>query len=128
MISQSTIAAQVAEVRENAELFLFDTGYIKRYVDKATIRGETTLIYEDPVAVKCRMISRSGADNIPVASQFRAIQQKTNIALQRVQLPYDTEVTVHDIFIFNDHEFTILYVPEKHSLMAAFIIFVERRS
>jgi hypothetical protein len=128
MISKELIAAQVQQVRTDAEIFLFDTVYIKRFIGKTVARGEAIIIYSEPIAVKCRIINRSGDDNTPVASQFRAIQQKTNISLLRIQLSFDTDVQLQDVFIINDHEYTPVYVPEKHQLMGAFIVFLEKRA
>lgn len=60
-----------------------------------------------------------------MAAQFRALQQSTTRQLYRIQIPYDLTVTVRDRIVYNGKQYDIKYVPIKHEMMGAQIIFVE---
>ena len=121
-MNQALILAQVARIRSDAEAFLLDTAYIKRKTGQTVTRGQTTFTYADPVETVCRLINRSGNDETPIASQFRAVQQSANTSLFKMQLPYDADITIDDKIIYNDEEFDIVHVPVKHEMMGGFVI------
>lgn len=127
-MNQALLTQHVASIREQAAAWLIDTAQLKRKSGVTHTRGAALITYDTPVDIACRFINRSGNDEVPVASQFRAAQQKTNTALYRMQVAYDVEVTQDDIIIFNDTEFEIVYVPEVHSLMGSKVLSLLRKT
>ncbi len=128
MINQTLLLQQVEAIREQSEQFLLDTAYIKRKVSSTVTRGVPNVVYADPVEIACRLINRSGADETPIASQFRAVQITTNVSIYRMQLPYDTELGIEDLIVYNGQDYDVVHVPAKHSLMGAFIVYLQLKT
>ncbi len=122
MINQALILQHVEEIRRDAALFMMDTAQIKRKVGVIAVKGQAVTQYSDPIETKCRVINRTGATETPIASQFRAAQISTATTLTRMQIPLDAEIAVGDIIIYNEAEYDVIYVPEKHALLGSLVI------
>lgn len=112
-------------IRQKAEEFLQSSAQLIRYVGTTSVDGAIVAQYSEPETILCRIINRSGDVTSSVAAQFRAIQQSTTRQLYRIQIPYDLTVTIRDRIIYNGKRYDIKYVPIKHEMMGAQIIFVE---
>jgi hypothetical protein len=118
--------AEILLIRELAEEFLLSTAQLIRYINTTAVDGAVVANYAQAEAIKCRIVNRSGDVTSSVAAQFRALQQSTTRQLYRIQIPYDLTVTTRDKIVHNDRSYDIKYVPIKHELMGAQIIFVEQ--
>jgi SPP1 family predicted phage head-tail adaptor len=112
-------------IRQKAEEFLLSTAQIIRFTGVSSQDGEIVNTYANPENTPCRILNRSGDVTSSVAAQFRALQQSTTRQLYRMQLPYATVVTTKDKILFNGQRYDIKYVPIKHEMMGAQIIFIE---
>jgi hypothetical protein len=117
--------ADILLIRQKAEEFLLSTAYIIRYQGVASTNGQITNQYASPEAIACRIINRSGDVTSSVAAQFRALQQSTSRQLYRMQIPYSVTLTTKDKIMYDNKQYTIKYVPLKHAMMGAQIIFIE---
>lgn len=117
--------ADILLIRQKAEEFLLSTAYVLRYQGVTSVRGQISVDYAEPEEISCRVINRSGDVTSSVAAQFRAIQQSTTRQLYRMQIPYALTITTKDKILYQDREFTVKYVPLKHEMMGAQIIFIE---
>lgn len=115
----------VLMIRQKAEEFLQSSAQLIRYLGTTSVDGAIVAQYAEPENIVCRIINRSGDVTSSVAAQFRAIQQSTTRQLYRIQIPYDLTVTTRDRIIYNGKRYDIKYVPIKHEMMGAQIIFVE---
>lgn len=118
----------VADIRKRSEQFLLTTVDHYVFTGRNTDRGQNENTYASPVTVSARIINRGGADETPVASQFRAVQQTTNTSTIRMQLPYDLEVSIDDYFVINATSYDVVHVPEKHELSGSFVIYLQKRT
>lgn len=112
-------------IRQKAEEFLLSTAHILRFNGTTSNKGQITPSYSAPEEVSCRIINRSGDVTSSVSAQFRALQQSTVRQLYRMQIPYSVTVTTKDKIVYSNREYTIKYVPLKHEMMGAQIIFIE---
>lgn len=112
-------------IREKAEEFLLSTAELHRYTGTVAVDGEITVGYSAPEIIKCRIINRSGDVTSSVAAQFRALQQSTARQLYRLQIPYALTVNIKDRIKYNGRFYDIKYVPIKHEMMGAQILFIE---
>ena len=117
--------SDVLLIRQKAEEFLKSPAQLIRFLGTTTEDGGIVQQYAPPEDIVCRIINRSGDVTSSVAAQFRALQQSTTRQLYRIQLPYNLEVTTRDRIIYNGKRYDIKYVPIRHELMGAQIIFVE---
>jgi SPP1 family predicted phage head-tail adaptor len=115
-------------IRQKAEEFLLSTAQLIRFLGVQSQDGEIVNAYSNPESIACRILNRSGDVTSSVAAQFRALQQSTTRQLYRMQIPYDVTVTTKDKIIYNGQRFDIKYVPIKHEMMGAQIIFIEELS
>lgn len=127
-LTASQIRSQVEVIRAQADIFCVDDVMIRRKIGENVIDGESFPIWAADVESRARIINRSGASRSNVAAQFRATRQTFYDSTYRVQLPYDTEVTVGDLIIYEDDAtkveriFEIVYVPPQHKMTGAFIV------
>lgn len=121
MITQELILQQVAAIKNDSAVFMIDTCIWKKKTANVTVKGASYATYDEGTEIPCRLINRSGADEIPVASQYRAIQVASNTATFRFQVPVDDTETMDegDIIIYNDVTYEIDHVPVNHALMAS---------
>lgn len=112
-------------IRQKAEEFLLSTAELYRYLGTGSVDGEITVQYGDAEEIRCRIINRSGDVTSSVAAQFRALQQSSTRQLYRLQIPYDLTVNIKDRIKYSGRFFDIKYVPIKHELMGAQILFIE---
>jgi len=117
--------ADILMIRQKAEEFLLSTAQLIRFTGVSSVDGEIINTYANPVNIACRILNRSGDVTSSVAAQFRALQQSTTRQLYRIQIAYDTTVTTKDKIVYNGKRYDIKYVPIKHEMMGAQIIFVE---
>lgn len=117
--------ADILLIRQQAEEFLLSTAQLIRYTGATSVDGEITNGYAQPETIACRILNRSGDVTSSVAAQFRALQQSTSRQLYRLQIPYALSVTTRDKVIINSKRYDIKYVPIKHEMMGAQIIFIE---
>jgi SPP1 family predicted phage head-tail adaptor len=118
--------AEILLIRQLAEEFLLSTADLIRYTGVQSVDGAIVASYSAPESIKCRIVNRSGDVTSSVAAQFRALQQSTTRQLYRIQIPYSLTVTTRDKITYNSKTYDIKYVPIKHELMGAQIIFVEQ--
>jgi hypothetical protein len=118
--------AEILLIRQLAEEFLLSTAQLIRYLNVISVDGAIVANYAPAEPIKCRIVNRSGDVTSSVAAQFRALQQSTTRQLYRIQIPYDLTVTTRDKVVHNGRSYDIKYVPIKHELMGAQIIFVEQ--
>lgn len=112
-------------IRQKAEDFLLSTAQLVRFTGVSSVNGEITNTYSAPESIACRILNRSGDVTSSVSAQFRALQQSTSRQLYRLQIPYATTVTTKDKIIYNNRTYLIKYVPIKHEMMGAQIVFIE---
>jgi SPP1 family predicted phage head-tail adaptor len=112
-------------IRQKAEEFLKSQAQLLRFLGTTTEDGGIIQQYAPPENIICRIINRSGDVTSSAAAQFRALQQSSTRQLYRIQIPYDLQVSLRDRIIYNGKVFDIKYVPVRHELMGAQIIFVE---
>lgn len=112
-------------IRQKAEEFLKSPAQLRRFLGTTTEDGGIVQSYAPPEDIMCRIINRSGDVTSSVAAQFRALQQSSTRQLYRIQIPYSLTVTIRDRIIYNGKQYDIKYVPIKHEMMGAQIIFVE---
>lgn len=112
-------------IRQKAEDFLLSTAQLIRFTGVSSVNGEIVSTYAAPESVACRILNRSGDVTSSVSAQFRALQQSTSRQLYRLQIPYATTVTTKDKIIYNNRTYLIKYVPIKHEMMGAQIVFIE---
>jgi hypothetical protein len=112
-------------IRQKAEEFLLSTAELYRYQGTVSVDGEITVSYGEAEAIQCRIINRSGDVVSSVAAQFRALQQSTARQLYRLQIPYSLTVNIKDRIKYNGRFYDIKYVPIKHEMMGAQILFIE---
>jgi SPP1 family predicted phage head-tail adaptor len=112
-------------IRQKAEEFLKSQAQLLRFLGTTTEDGGIIQQYAPPENIICRIINRSGDVTSSAAAQFRALQQSSTRQLYRIQIPYDLQVSLRDRIIYNGKAFDIKYVPVRHELMGAQIIFVE---
>ena len=112
-------------IRQKAEEFLLSTAELYRYQGTAAVDGEITVAYGNAEVIQCRIINRSGDVTSSVAAQFRALQQSTARQLYRLQIPYSLTVNIKDRIKYNGRFYDIKYVPIKHEMMGAQILFIE---
>ena len=117
--------ADILMIRQKAEEFLLSTAQLTRFTGVSSVDGEIINPYAAPVDIACRILNRSGDVTSSVAAQFRALQQSTTRQLYRLQIAYNTTVTTKDKITYNGKRYDIKYVPIKHEMMGAQIIFVE---
>jgi hypothetical protein len=117
--------ADILMIRQKAEEFLLSTAQLVRFTGVSSVDGEIINTYAAPVDIACRILNRSGDVTSSVAAQFRALQQSTTRQLYRLQIAYATTVTTKDRIVYNGKRYDIKYVPIKHEMMGAQIIFVE---
>lgn len=115
-------------IRQKAEEFLLSSAELIRFLGTQSQDGEIVNAYAAPEVISCRILNRSGDVTSSVAAQFRALQQSTTRQLYRMQLPYSLTVTTKDKIIYNGNRYDIKYVPIKHEMMGAQIIFIEELS
>ena len=115
-------------IRQKAEEFLLSSAELIRFLGTQSQDGEIVNAYAAPEVIACRILNRSGDVTSSVAAQFRALQQSTTRQLYRMQLPYSLVVTTKDKIIYNGNKYDIKYVPIKHEMMGAQIIFIEELS
>ena len=115
-------------IRQKAEEFLLSSAELIRFLGTQSQDGEIVNAYAAPEVISCRILNRSGDVTSSVAAQFRALQQSTTRQLYRMQLPYSLVVTTKDKIIYNGNKYDIKYVPIKHEMMGAQIIFIEELS
>jgi SPP1 family predicted phage head-tail adaptor len=115
-------------IRQKAEEFLLSSAQLIRFLGVQSQDGEIVNAYSNPESISCRILNRSGDVTSSVAAQFRALQQSTTRQLYRMQIPYSLTVTTKDKIIFNGQRYDIKYVPIKHEMMGAQIIFIEELS
>lgn len=115
-------------IRQKAEEFLLSTAQLVRFLGVQSQDGEIVSAYSNPETIACRILNRSGDVTSSVAAQFRALQQSTTRQLYRMQIPYSLTVTTKDKILFNGQRYDIKYVPIKHEMMGAQIIFIEELS
>jgi hypothetical protein len=113
-------------IREQSELFLVDSCIIKVFNGFATVDGEYSESFTDSGPTPCRLINKSGKV-AGSANATESLQLLTSQTTLRIQLPYNTLVSTKDKIVFNSTTYDVTYVPEKHSLMGAFIVSVERQ-
>lgn len=121
-------AAIAAEVRKRSEAFLLTDVQLYRFVERTAVRGENIDHFADPVTIKARIINRGGNDEMPVASQYRAVQQVVNTAIIRMQVPYDLEVTLNDYVVVGENKYDIVHIPERHELAGSFVLYLQKRT
>lgn len=112
-------------IRQKAEEFLKSQAQLLRFLGNTTEDGAIVQSYADPENIMCRIINRSGDVTSSVAAQFRALQQSSTRQLYRIQIPYSVTVNIRDRIVYNGKKYDIKYVPIKHEMMGAQIIFVE---
>lgn len=112
-------------IRQKAEEFLLSTAELYRYQGTNAVDGEIVVGYSQPETIQCRIINRSGDVTSSVAAQFRALQQSTARQLYRLQIPYALTVNIKDRIKYNGRFYDIKYVPIKHEMMGAQILFIE---
>jgi hypothetical protein len=115
----------ILKIRQQAEQFLQSTCTLLRFTGAVSIDGEISSGYAAPTTIACRIINRSGDVKESVAAQFRAIQQSSTQQLYRLQIPYAVDVSIRDKIVYNNKTYLIKYVPIKHEMMGAQIIFIE---
>jgi hypothetical protein len=128
MITSARLLANIAHIRASVEVFLLDVCTIKHHVGYVVERGQSNPAYTIEDNVPCRVINKSGADNVQVASQYRSVQQATNVSLIRIQLPFDQEINLNDKVIIDDIEHSVAFPPIKHKLMGAFVVWLKRET
>lgn len=112
-------------IRQKAEEFLQSQAQLLRFLGNTTVDGAIVQSYAAPENIMCRIINRSGDVTSSVAAQFRALQQSSTRQLYRIQIPYSVTVNIRDRIVYNGKKYDIKYVPIKHEMMGAQIIFVE---
>lgn len=112
-------------IRQKAEEFLKSPAQLLRFLGNTTVDGGIVQSYAPPEDILCRIINRSGDVTSSVAAQFRALQQSSTRQLYRIQIPYSVTVNIRDRIVYNGKKYDIKYVPIKHEMMGAQIIFVE---
>lgn len=120
-VNSDLIRSSVDAIRADAEAFLYDTCTVRRKTGTVVARGETRNTYTDE-DVACRWINRSGSANTSAPAQVRQPQQTTHVSQYGVQLPFATEITTDDKIVFNGEVFAVVFVPQKHALMGAFVV------
>jgi hypothetical protein len=113
-------------IREQSELFLVDNCIIKVFNGFNTIDGEYAESFTDSAPTPCRVINRSGKTENPASSRDN-LQLLTSLSNYRLQLPYATTITVKDKILYNSILHDVVYVPLKHSLMGAFVVYMEKQ-
>jgi hypothetical protein len=113
-------------IREQSELFLVDNCIIKVFNGFNTIDGEYAESFTDSAATPCRIINKSGKINASQNSQDN-LQILISQSALRIQLPYTTVISTRDKIVFNSVVYDVTSVPEKHSLMGAFIVSIEKQ-
>lgn len=127
-LTQAKILAQVAIIRENADVFLIDTAMLRRRTGEEYVDGEARATYASPESIRCRLITRSGSESSNIAAQAREIQQENFTGLYRMQIPYTLEVNEGDQIFFSDavtgniKTMDVIFSPSKHEYSAAVII------
>lgn len=123
---QNKIKNDVLRIRKDSEAFLTDACTVKHKTGEYVHLGQTYFTYDTGTAVPCRFINRSGNESTNVAAQQRTVQQVTFTGVYRLQLPFDTIITVGDkIEYVVDNQlriFEVTYVPPKHSMIGAFVV------
>lgn len=117
--------ADILLIRQQAEQFLLSTAELIQFTGVTSVDGEIVNTYGDPITIPCRILNRSGDVTSSVAAQFRALQQSTTRQLYRIQVPYDVTATTKDKLVFDNKKYDIKYVPIKHAMMGAQILFIE---
>jgi hypothetical protein len=112
-------------IRQKAEEFLLSTAEYYRFLGTVSVDGEITVAYAEPEEIRCRIINRSGDVTSTVAAQFRALQQSTARQLYRLQIPYALTVNIKDRIKYGGRFYDIKYVPIKHEMMGAQVLFIE---
>jgi hypothetical protein len=112
-------------IRQKAEEFLKSPAQLLRFLGATTQDGGIVQNYSAPEDIMCRIINRSGDVTSSVAAQFRALQQSTTRQLYRIQIPYDLTVGINDRIVYNGQQYDVKYVPIKHEMMGAQILFIE---
>ena len=131
MSFQQQIKNNIAQIRQQATAFLFDTCTIKRRTGTTSINGEPRPTYATGEVVACRIIIRSGSSESNVAAQERTIQQTFYKSTYRIQLPYGTDVKVADHIEYTDiatetvRVFEVTFVPVQNEYTGAFIVGVD---
>lgn len=128
MITAARLQTHIAKVRASVEEFLLDTCTIKQFTGYTQTKGQATPQYTSLENVPCRIINKSGADNVQVASQYRSVQQAVNVSLIRVQLPFDQDVTTNDKIVINAIQHDVVFVPIKGELTGAFVVWMRRET
>lgn len=130
MTFQQTIIANVLAIRAQSDAFMIDTCNIRRKTGNNVINGENIPIYADGVATRCRLVIRSGSESTNIAAQERLVAHAMFTGIYRLQLPFETEISVDDHIEFTDivtgavRTFEATFVPPFTEMMGAFIIAV----
>lgn len=133
-LSKEIINQQVKYIRSESEKFLTDTCKIRRKTGETVIDGESIPVYAPDTTVACRLITRSGSENVNIASQERATKQSVFTGLYKLQLPFGTEITEGDLIIYTDialnkeRIFSAVFVPPFHHQMGAFVISIQEET
>lgn len=130
-LNKTKLLNNIAEIREQSEMFLTDKCIIHHLIGENLILGQPTPIYETTENVSCRLIIRSGSVNTNTASQERATQQTMFVGVYRLQLPFGTVVNendrieVFDIAIQGYRNFEVTYAPPFTHMTGAYVIGIQ---
>lgn len=118
----------VESIRTQSEQFLLTSAKLYKFSHRTTEKGQNINHYDAPVDIKVRVINRGGNDEMPVASQYRAVQQVVNTSTIRMQVPYTLDVTLDDYIVVDDQKFDIVHIPVRHELSGSFVIYLQKRT
>jgi hypothetical protein len=127
---KAKLQAQALQVREQAASFLVDTGYLQRRTGETVVDGQSVTVWAAREEISCRFIAKTGASTTNVSAQYRTTKQTFYYGKAAVQLPYGTEVTSGDLFIYvesngTEKVYEIAYVPAQHEFMGALVVPLE---
>jgi major membrane immunogen (membrane-anchored lipoprotein) len=122
-----TLSSSALYVRQAAEMFLLDTCTIRQFTGYTVTDGEYIESFTNHDNIKCRIVNKSGKSVPSFSDQEQQVQILKNQQNTKIQLPYDVEVTTKDKVLFNGSVYDITDVPIKHTLMAAFIVSIEKQ-
>jgi hypothetical protein len=121
-----SLISEALYIREQSEQFLVDSCIIKVWGGFTTVDGEYAESFTDSAPTPCRVINKSGKTGISANAKDN-IQLLTSLSSYRLQLPYTTTITTKDKILYNSILHDVVHVPLKHSLMGAFVIYMEKQ-